>query len=126
MDEAKIHSGRQYSKVSNTRRSIPDARHSSLDEISDLECTCARSTRATARKVKTGTYLRPKRDDDVGAAEQLIDLLGGCRPRLTSPPGALLLQLHFLTHLMHPTAGGEGLDDTISASRTDRFNCDRD
>lgn len=42
-----------------------------------------------------------RNDDDVGAAEQLIDSLGGCRPRLTSPPGALLpfllLQLHFLT-----------------------------
>jgi len=31
-------------------------------------------------------YTCSRNDNDVGAEEQLIDSLGGCRPRLTSPP----------------------------------------
>lgn len=71
MDEAKIHVSRRPTIFESIETRARAPVHSPLDEISDLvECTRVHADakgNETARKVKTGTYLRPKRDDDVGA-----------------------------------------------------------
>lgn len=121
MDEAKIQHRRWYSEIRNARRAF---------RLVDIEYLDLDRVRPGAQGKESENWHVPVRnDDDVGAAEQLIDSLGGCRPRLTSPPGALLLfpllQLHFLTQFDALAGTGERSATTLLSGCTDRSSRDR-